>query len=376
MTVSNRERTMPRLAGRAGRRRSFLVRVCFLGSVILLVFASPFRTAAESLDSRLQQLETRQAELYHTLQEKKGAGLMTKITERISISGLIEVEIFYESLDVEGGKETVSDVALATAQLGFEASVTEHVGGTLILLFEEGEEEGVIVDEGTIDYERGHWKARFGRQYLPFGVYPSHMISDPLTLELGETRETALLVGYGTDLFHVSAYAANGDVDVIDDNDVIDDWGVGLTLRPRDFLEFGASYSSDLADSDAELVELSTGNAGGWSAYGIGSFGAFEVSGEILGATEDLATIDPDVNGTSPLAWNIEAAWHVRENVELAARLEGSDEFAGQPERQYGACVSWGPWESVSISLEYLRGEFGDGEGDRNLFTTQMAMEF
>jgi hypothetical protein len=359
----------------AGRGRDILARVCFLVSAALLVAAAPFTAGADSIDNRVQQLEARQAELYHTLEEKKGVGLRTKIADRIALSGLIEVEVFYEGLDLEGVDESASDAALATAQLAFEASVTEQLGATLVLLFEEGE-EGVAVDEGTINYERGGWEARFGRQYLPFGVYPSHMISGPLTSDLGETRETALLVGYGTDLFLVSVYAANGEVDVIGDDDVIDDWGVALTLRPRDFLEFGASYSSDLADSDAELVELSTGNAGGWSAYGIASHGPFEVSGEILGAAEEFSSINRDIDGSSPLAWNIELAWTARDNVELAARVEGSDEFAGQPESQYGACVSWGPWESVSLSLEYLRGEFAEGEGTRHLVTTQLAMEF
>jgi len=71
--------------------------------------------------------------------------------------------------------------------------------------------------------------------------------------------------------------------------------------------------------------------------------------------------------------------------VELAARYEGSDEFAGQPERQYGVDVSWSPWEYTTLSLEYLRGEFdldfsADENGNvldrRDLVTAQLAFEF
>lgn len=35
-----------------------------------------------------------------------------------------------------------------------------------------------------------------GRQYIPFGNFDSHFVTDPLTLLLGETNEGALVGGY------------------------------------------------------------------------------------------------------------------------------------------------------------------------------------
>ena len=69
----------------------------------------------------------------------------------------------------------------------------------------------------------------------------------------------------------------------------------------------------------------------------------------------------------------------------MAARLEGSDEFAEMPELQYGAGVSWSPFDQLSLSLEYLHGEFdsalapvvsGSPQEDRDLVTAQLAFEF
>jgi hypothetical protein len=157
-------------------------------------------------------------------------------------------------------------------------------------------------------------------------------------------------------------------------------------------VELGASYLSDLADTDAELLEEYTERVGGWSAYAVLGFGDFEFSGEFLGATEsfDAADLDEDGNGSGdkPAAWNLELSYAVAENIEVALRYEGSDEFAGQPERQYGVAASWAPWEHVNLALEYLRGEFdNDFAGDlasdggspadkRDLVTAQLAFEF
>lgn len=364
-------------------RRNVLEGVLFMMAAVFIL-TMPGRARAESVDERLRKLEKDQAEIYHTLDEKKKAGLMTQISERITMSGLIEVELFFENLALEGGSEDISDVELATVQLGFEASVAENIDAALILLYEEGGSGDLEVDEATIDYGRGGWTGRFGKQYVPFGTFPSHFISGPLTQELGETGETALLLGYGTDLFSVSIFAGKGDAGVAEDEDTIDDWGASLTVTPPAPVVLGASYTSDLADTDAELAASYLDRVGGWSVYGVVQAGVFEVSAEYLAATERFNAADLDADGDGrgdqPSSWNVELAWHPRDNVELGGRIEGSDEFGGHPEVQYGAGVSWGPRENVSLSLEYLRGEFdssfGDGVEDRNLVVTQLAVEF
>ena len=362
-----------------------------------LIVAAPLAALAATLEERVEALERQNAELYHTLQEKEQAGLMTRITEKISLSGLVEVEAGYESLGLkDGNDERSGDLVVSTAQLGFEAEVNDNVGATLILLFEEDETEPIEVDEATVDYGRGPWQGRFGRQYVPFGAYPSHMISDPLTLELGETRETAALVGYEGEGWTVSAFVFNGDAEKVNgagepEEDHVKDWGVSAVVTPVEGLEVGASFVSDLADTDADLLGGAgyAKRVGGWSAYAVAGWGAFQVSGEVLGAVRafDAADLDEDADGSGdrPLAWNVEGAWEVRQSVEVAARVEGSRELGGQPRVQYGVCVSWGVMEGVSVSAEYLHGEFDedfgrDGDGNaldtRDLVTAQLAVEF
>ncbi|BCR05707.1 hypothetical protein DESUT3_27760 [Desulfuromonas versatilis] len=357
------------------------------------VVAAPAASTDSTVEKRMSELEARQAELYHTLAEKKTAGLASQISERLTISGLIEVEAVAEDVKFRGGgSEGASDLTLATAQLGFDAKLTEAISGNLIFLFEEDGDEDIEVDEAAISFNHGPWNARVGRQYVPFGVFNSHFISDPLTLELGESRETALLAGWGNGVFGLSAFAFNGDAEKQGEEDHLRDWGASLVLTPVEGLELGASYLSDLADTDAELlggVDYRR-RVGGWSAFAVANAGPFELSGEILGAVRSFAAgdldVDGDGSGDKPLAWNLELAWYALEALEFAARVEGSDEFADQPELQYGVGASWGVWENTSLSLEYLRGEFdpdfsspddaGRMADRRHLVTAQLAYEF
>lgn len=345
--------------------------------------------ATEVLEQRLAALEQQQAELYHTLAEKKAAGLASSITDRLTFSGLLEIEAAAQSLRfADGSSDAASDLAVATVQFGLGAKINETMSGNISVLFEE-DSSALDVDEATVDLAQGAWSARVGRQYLPFGVYHSHFISDPMTLALGETRETALLAGYSREHLALSAFVFNGDVEKNGAEDHLGDWGASLVLTPSEGIKVGGSFLSDLADSDAELLSAYESRVGGWSAFAILEQGPFSFSAEALGALKDFAAADldadGDANGDRPLAWNLEVSWAPLEQVELAARYEGSSEFAGQPERQYGVGASWSPAENVTLGLEYLHGTFDQGFGvdadgnlldKRDLVSAQLAIAF
>ena len=341
------------------------------------------------LEQRLAALEQQQAELYHNLAEKKAAGLASSITDRLTFSGLLEIEAAAQQLHLADGSSTAaSDLAVATVQFGLGAKINETVSGNISVLFEE-DSSALDVDEATVDLAQGSWSARVGRQYLPFGVYNSHFISDPLTLALGETRETALRAGYSREHLALSAFVFNGDVDKSGAEDHLGDWGASLVLTPSEGIEVGGSFLSDLADSDAGLLSAYESRVGGWSAFAIMEAGPFSLCTEALGALKDFAAADLDADGDAdgdrPLAWNLEVSWAPLEQVELAVRYEGSSEFAGQPERQYGVGASWSPAENVTLALEYLRGTFDQGFGvdadgnildKRDLVSAQLAVAF
>ncbi len=66
-----------------------------------------------------------------------------------------------------------------------------------------------------------------GQIYVPFGAYETNLVSDPLTLEIGETRETALQGGFVRGGFNGSVYVFNG-TNKKDGKNQIGSWGANL----------------------------------------------------------------------------------------------------------------------------------------------------
>lgn len=343
-------------------------------------------------EERLSALEKRQTELYHTLAEKKEAGLAEQLTERLTLSGLLEVEATGATLDfADGSSDSASDLTLATAQLGLGMHLNDALGGKLVFLFEEGGD--LDVDEAAIDLQQGAFFARVGRHYLPFGAYHSHFISDPLTLALGETRATALQLGYTFDFLTISVFAFNGAANQAGSEDHLSDGGARLTVTSLAGVEIGGSYLSNLAASNAELLSANfVRRVDAWSAFLHLEHGRLLFEAEYLAALRAFAATDLDSDGDGegdqPRAWNLEAAFRPSETVKVALRYEGSAEFTGQSQRQYGVAVAWSPWEHATLALEYLRGNFdqtfagdlsspsGSPEECRNQITAQLAYEF
>jgi hypothetical protein len=74
-------------------------------------------------------------------------------------------------------------------------------------------------------------------------------------------------------------------------------------------------------------------------------------------------------------AWNAEAAFSFTDDFEIVCKYEGTDEWAGMPERQYGVAGAYGLTEGAAVAVEFLHGEFDDGSEDRNVATVQLALE-
>lgn len=305
------------------------------------------------------------AEIYHTQAEKKSAGREESISKNATISGLIELEAGFS------GSE--SDLTLATAQLSFGMKIDQRIGGRMTLLSEDGGD--FAVDEAAIDVSESRWSARLGLQYLPFGHFRDHFITDPLTLELGETRAPALLGGFTTGRYALAAFVFNGDAEQAGEEDRIRDWGASATATPLSGLEIGASYLSDLADGTAGLFAHADNRyrkrVAGWSAFAVATMGRVELSGEVLGAAASFAKAD---GGGRPLAWNLELAFAPTAKVELAARAEGSNDLPTAAGRRYGVAASWSPMDQLSLSAEYLRVAPRAGS-DESLVTARVGLE-
>ena len=179
--------------------------------------------AISIISASIIQAQTEETiEVYHTQQEKRDIANL-HLGKGVSIGTLLEVEA---AIGNESGKD-VSDITLATLEFSIEAELNDWISAKAVLLWEEDDTEPIDLDEGVITLggtENIAWSLELGKLYIPFGAFHSHFVSDPLTLELGETRKSAAIFGYSHDLFTVRLGSFNGDSDDADSDGERDDY--------------------------------------------------------------------------------------------------------------------------------------------------------
>jgi hypothetical protein len=342
----------------------------------------PTPGGVKSLEDRVKQLE----EAMGRTEESP------KWYERIQVSGLIEVEAANQKRDYDDplvSDEKSGDVDLATVELAFDAKVASAVDGHVLIKYED---DDLFVDEGFITLSGGDAFPAYliaGRQYIPFGNYDSHFITDPNTLLLGETTVGAVVAGYkfGGEMVNLSVGAFNGKAKEAGEDDIIDSYVAGITVRPLQSLLFGASYTSNLASSNSlseVLVDADNLDSlvGAWSAFASVEFlDRFYLIAEYVAAVDDFKAGElyaaTDTQARRPSAWNLELGITLVKGVEAAARYGGSDDGGDfLPESQYGGVVSWECFEKTSLALEYLHDDYEDDVHKDDTWTAQLAVKF
>ncbi len=322
---------------------------------------------------------------------------LEKYIKGIEFSGAIEVEAVYEHFKSEGGKrEDSSDLAVATIDFAVEALITDRMRTLVLIEYEDNED--VIVDEAIIHYQaeqvcvadlscNSPWYASIGKLSIPFGYFESHFISGPLTEDLGESKETAVVAGIYNSFINIAVGVFNGDIDKAENDDHIESYvATGMFTIPEDIAPnvgfmAGVSYISNIADSDNltdffdEEFEADTiiDYVAGFSSFLSVSFmNRFFFEAEYIGAVESF---EEDEN-FRPKTWNFEFAFILIEDVEAAVRYGGSaDTLNFLPDTQLGIGGIYEIFNNTYIGLEYLYEEF-ENDDEVVTLTTQLAVEF
>lgn len=326
--------------------------------------------------------------IFHTRDERREARLGVQLTDWLKVSGQLEFESTSEDMFFPGGALAEEHHRIeGSAELAFDMKFGGDLSAELVLEKEQHSRES-LVDEAMISYEPGNFEVTVGRLYVPFGTYYSHFVTGPL-LEFGETRGNSLLLGYDMDdMVEIELFAFKGDAHEISTSEKTLDWGASIEsklLNGR--VQLGVSYLSDLADAEERLLadnnNLYQKRVGAWSAFAIAHLGKWDIVIETMRADKKFMELDSTED--QPRSTNLELAYFINNNWEVALRYETSDELADEPERQYGLTVNWRVHLNVSLGIEYLRGDFKPGfvfdDNDnelshREIFSTKLIMEF
>lgn len=284
----------------------------------------------------------------------------------VELGGVVEVE-------ATSGEES-SDIAVATAELGIGAQVNEKVSAEVVLLHEAGEPDPIAIDIATVSLAFSDTlSVTAGQSYAPFGIFDSHMIADPLTLELAETAVSSVQADIAAGALTTSLYTFNG-ANASDDE--IDNWGVNLGYATERF-SVAVGYIANIGDSDGIAAETIDSEVPGMSLSASASFGAFSVIGEHIAASDEFKTGDgPFTAEAQPSATNVELAYTAGATT-FAVGMQSSDEAEalGLPESRTIAAVSNEFMPGTTIALEYATDEDYAGD-DSDMLTAQIAVEF
>lgn len=354
-----------------------------------LIVCSPYSYSQSGSHAPAGVAEDReQIRIYRNPEERREAGFGTPLTDWLTISGLFEVEKIYRDNQFLDGQQTEQDEARNhTLQVGFEAEFSEALSAELVFEAEYQNRLKTRFEEALLKLDLDHTGLELGYQELPFGEYYSHFISGPL-LEFAETSAAALVVDHAlADHFEVFGYLFDGKTRRSNKESDIG-WGLGFEITNQDeSLRAGAGYLSNLAESDEHFLEDSDNiyidKVPVWNAYALYGFNQFELTAEYVSSIESFSEFETNEN--KPASVNLELAWFIGHALQLALRIENSDEFADQPEWQYGIAASWRLNEQITVSAEYLRADYKSGfvfdDNDQELehhdqFGLQISMEF
>ena len=365
-----------------GGRKMIPKKVLNLVLVVGVVFCAYSPVFAETIEDEIAELKSRIAKLEQE-KSQQGEGILGNWSDKIHISGVVEVEAYYQ--DYAAGTDTdSSDIDLTNVELAIDVDIAKYVGGYLLIKYKSAD---VFVDEGTINLggiEDMPFYLTAGKFCVPFGVFNSHFISDPITLEIGEINEGAVALGYTNDYFDVALSVFNGDIDETGSDNVIENFVASVAFTPPlpfddSSISFGVSYASSIAEAGGLEDEFTAieDYVDALSAFVSASYKNLTFEAEYAGAIDEFQVGELITERESkPMACNFELAYAVNDKLEVAGRYEFSDDLWDLfPEEQYGPVVSYSLFENTTLAVEYLHGEYGNGD-TRDLVTAQLAIEF
>lgn len=379
---------------------------------------------AQDVTLKKQQKATKEIKHQQAAREKDidAKAVSHQIADNLSIGGVIEVIANQSNSDGWSG-DTASDITLDTFELGIETTAGDWVSGSILFLYEDADDDNLNVDEAFItiaNSEATPFYLSAGRLYVPFGGYETNMISDPVTLTLGETREEVAQAGFELDNgFYGSAYVFNGDAEKAKgdyretDDNVIDNYGlnIGYAIENDDFsLDVGMGYINNIATSDT-LQDQVDGNGlcsgddcvkdyvGGMSFYAVADIGDFNLIGEYVSAMDDFEAGEISrVNGDKlkPAAWNIEGAYNftlVGKEAKVALGYQKTkdmyldNETTDFFEKAWLASMTVAIFENTFVSAEWKHAEgysevkndrraAGDKYDDEDMVQVKLSYEF
>ena len=307
-----------------------------------------------------------------------------ELNEQWSVTGTLEAE--YQINRSQG--KTEKGGYLSTAALGTTFKPNEKLEFNGSLLYEE--DIAGVATKLELDEAYGTWHAlpkdkldlMLGKKYLPFGRFDSKMLSDPLTLELGETRtNTTLQANHKQGNITTAAYLFKGKAPKLNSN-AEHKHGYGASLRYEHAnTQAGIDYISNLG----EAHKLNTARKiPGVALHAAKQINKVTLSAEHLSAIKSLQIGDLDnegdgglTNKAKPSASHIEASIDLNKDRSLALAWNRTKQANALElsKQAYGIAYQQPVFKKLNGGIELMQNKAYDNIKSKSL-TLQVAYEF
>ena len=333
-------------------------------AIATAIYAQGAAAADADMDQRLESLEQRLQYTEERLKAQDETILAQQESRGITISGLIEVEA--SNVDTNGSAAQ-KDVSAATVEVGIGADISDAVSAEVLLKYEDDGDDNstdVFVDTAiiTLAPEGSPASFTFGKTGVPFGVYDTNLVSDPITKDLGDTSDNGVIqADFEAGIVAISAYAYNGDND-----GKVDDFGINFGFGFEDAgLSFNLGHSNRLQEKDVAAL----------------AFSAMYEAGPFTVIAEHVAASDKMADGKEPSATNFEVGMGTLLGgmaSTFAIGYQTTDEANGSvdlAEKRALAALSIGIMENTGLAFE-LKKDTSYTNVDTNTFTAKLSVEF
>ncbi len=337
-------------------------------------------------------------------------GYAEQSVAQLEIGGHLNVTASQTDTDDTGGNsEKVSDINVNSLELGLVASPSRNTDVNVVWLLEEepgggSPDQGFAVDQAYVTLsgtgrmlaerpdregmENSPWYLHIGKMYIPFATnfeyHTFDVISEPDTLGMGETLESALQIGYSpTESMNVygGIYGGRG-ADQGTGNELNDIFlGINGEFEPGGVV---VQWTNNINNSITLIDELdpSEDTNAGLTVYGHASLGPAQIQVSYVSAQDEYAV--GDFAGQQPAALYAEVTFADlgmgSRQWDLTALYGQTDEWFDHPESTMGLVVDTAVMDGITLSLEYLHREFdssvSSGADKENLFALQFSTEF
>lgn len=297
-----------------------------------------------------------------------------------SIGGLLEFE-YADTRNRATGVTTHNDnTYLATLELAAGVQITPEWRAGLVLLAEDinntdpaefrplaheaSDRPDILhVEEFVISYDSENYSLSAGRYTLPFGNFETAVISDPQTVEVGETKTSlgaTLHQGLGDLTWHLSWFNGNLRNSSADEGGFV----INADWKLNDIWRLGGGYIS---------AQGAAKNAPGlYDLYLVGVVDDWSLGAEYIGAGSRS-------NGAKPQTWTLDASYAINQQWSVGGRWQQTDRFSvldgGDGDYQELAVAAhYTLYHNVHIGLEYADGHEGSSEREQTLL--QLAVSF